>query len=258
MNLFKPGFSESIFFIDSKKRVWIGDYSGIKMLQIPLRKNEPLLYIPVPAAFNIPVLRDHKVSDIFEDSFGTFIAAGAGLVKVYSDGSNQIIKTSDGLVSEVVSDIFPDKENNLWLGTALGLSRLVTRSGIRIYNQQDGLPGKAVYFAHPVEKDMLLIYNAQGLQLFNNHTRKLFPVLNTDKYVLKFMSSDKKKNILHPWRYSQAFDSNTMKINTANKVFLGDRNFYDGITDSNNRFFGDLEGYPIFSRRNGYGSQNVG
>ena len=66
---------------------------------------------------------------------------GDGLVKWNTTtGTQKVYTTDDGLPDNVIYSIVPDLENNLWLSTNNGISRLNLKTGtFRNYNVNDGL-----------------------------------------------------------------------------------------------------------------------
>ena len=131
-------FSDNMFFKDSKNRIWTGTPLGLELLLLPAQRNMPIKKINPPSAL---AFKRTRVNDIFEDPNGTtWIATNGGLIKINAEGFHQLITTKEGLISDNVTRIFQDKEKNIWFGTSLGLSKLVTDLDIRIY--KTGLPSK--------------------------------------------------------------------------------------------------------------------
>jgi len=180
----KPPVELLVFKIykDSKKRIWVGTNDGLKLVS-PLLKNnlqrsrrtplespdgQPLNFMLLPAPFNIPVLKNHDVADMLEDSIGNFwIGTTHGLVKIGEEGSWHIFSEKDGLPSSNIYCIYQDKEKNIWVGTALGLAKLVTKNSIRIYTTENGLFSNNVGFLATLNKDIFLIGANPRPQLYN-------------------------------------------------------------------------------------------
>jgi ligand-binding sensor domain-containing protein/two-component sensor histidine kinase len=159
-------------FKDSKNRIWVGTVFGLKLVSPVVKNNRQINFALVTPLFNIPVLKNHQVSDMLEDSIGNFwIATTNGLVKIGLDGAWQVFTEKDGLPSSNIYCLFQDKEKNIWIGTSLGLSKLVTKNNTRIYTVEQGLNSNNVGFLMPVKKDLFLIFTEQGTQLFNPVTK---------------------------------------------------------------------------------------
>ena len=159
---------------DSKKRTWIGTNHGLKLLSQFEKINQPLNFTLLHAPFNIPVLKNHSVVDMLEDSIGNFwIGTSHGLVKIDPKGGWQLFSEKDGLPSSIINCIYQDKEKNIWIGTTLGLTKLVTKNHIRIYTAEHGLNSNGVGFLAPIKKNLFLAATATGSQIYNT-TNSLF------------------------------------------------------------------------------------
>jgi ligand-binding sensor domain-containing protein len=177
-------FFDTVIYKDSKNRIWKGSDNGLSLVSLPGRRNYPISTAPVPPEFYLPVLRNNRINDIFEDAHGTtWIATNGGLVRLYSDGSNQLFTTSQGLPSNNVTCIYQDREKNIWVGTSAGLSKLVTYSDIRLYNTQNGLLSDNVNFIFPIGK-YVLTEGSRGAQLFNTETGQFTNVANNRRIFL--------------------------------------------------------------------------
>jgi ligand-binding sensor domain-containing protein/two-component sensor histidine kinase len=154
-------------FKDSKNKLWAGTSSGLLLMSPTGKNNYPFNFTVSLSPFNIPVLKNHQVADMLEDSKGNlWVATTHGLVKIDTAGSWQLFVEKDGLPSSNIYCLFLDKEKNIWIGTSLGLAKLVMKSGIRIYPIEDKLsPG--VGFISTVNKDIYLLGTYPRHTLFN-------------------------------------------------------------------------------------------
>ena len=174
-----PVYTEFNIYQDSKKRIFVGTETGLKILSEIPKKDQPITLTSPPAPFNIPGLQRNKINDILEDADGIiWIGTNNGLFKIKPDGSYQLITKKDGIASNNISTIFQDAEKNIWFGTSLGLSKLVTRSSILVYTTENGLLANDVYFIEPVIKEHLLVSTQKGTQVFNTGNGKFTPVTN--------------------------------------------------------------------------------
>jgi len=172
-------FTDYIIFKDSQKRIWAGAHWGLQQIKWPLKKGEPLSFLPLPPAFDIPLLRQNHITAIFEDNAGIiWIGTSKGLLKMNPDGTHQWLTMQDGLADNNITYIFQDREMNLWFGTTGGLSKLVTTSGIRIYTTQNGLALNALSFVSRFKKNNLLLFSSGGLQVFNIEYEKAVTISN--------------------------------------------------------------------------------
>ncbi|HMJ47457.1 MAG TPA: two-component regulator propeller domain-containing protein [Ferruginibacter sp.] len=117
---------------DSQNRIWVCTSRGLKLISLPLKKNGPVEFLPLPATFNIPILADGVINDILENKDGSFwIGTHKGLVYLEPSGKYTVYTEMNGLPSPVITTIFRDKEKNIWIGTALGLAKYTGLSNVR-------------------------------------------------------------------------------------------------------------------------------
>lgn len=165
-------YHETKLYQDSKKRIWLGTYTGLKLMYGVPGKNRPTAFAPLPAAFAIPELQQGKINAIFEDAAGTiWFGTTDGLVKINTDGSNQLLTVKNGLSSNIVTCLMEDKENNLWVGTAVGISKIVTKGGVRLYPIENGVSSNDnLFLLYPFKKDHFLVSTNKGTKIFNANT----------------------------------------------------------------------------------------
>ena len=82
----------------------------------------------------------------------------------------------DGLPSANIACVYQDKENNIWIGTALGLAKLVTKNYLRIYTFGQGVTSTKASYMLPLENDLFLIGTDTGPQLYETTTTNFLPV----------------------------------------------------------------------------------
>ena len=171
-------FTGSIIYVDSKKRIWVGTATGLKLIgDFPL-KNQSITFSTLPPPFKITVLEQNKIIDILEDEKGTlWFGTSGGLVKVDEDGTHQLITVKEGLTSNIITCLFQDKENNIWVGTAVGLCKFVSKSSIRLYGMENGIwSSDNVYLLYPFKKNLLLLSTQNGPVIFNKLSGSFTPV----------------------------------------------------------------------------------
>ncbi|MGZ5491441.1 MAG: two-component regulator propeller domain-containing protein, partial [Nitrososphaeraceae archaeon] len=143
--------------------------------------NKSFEFTLIDAPFNIQVLKNRLVNDILEDANGNlWIATSHGLVIIHPDGSWQLLSENDGLPSANISCVIQDREKNIWIGTYLGLAKLVTKTDIRFYIGENMLTSPTVNFLLPLKNDLFLASTETGLQFFNT-TNKLFSPVGSPK-----------------------------------------------------------------------------
>jgi ligand-binding sensor domain-containing protein len=128
------GSMEYAFFgkltMDSRKRIWLCTSQGLKLICYS-PKNKALEFLPPPAPFNMPLLANGIVSDIIENPDGSFwVATYNGLVYLESSGRYQLYTEENGLPSKLITTLYRDNEENLWIGTSLGLAKYAGKTNV--------------------------------------------------------------------------------------------------------------------------------
>jgi ligand-binding sensor domain-containing protein/putative methionine-R-sulfoxide reductase with GAF domain/two-component sensor histidine kinase len=168
-------YNEIKIYQDKKNRIWIASDFGLKLIASIPSIPPSITYLSLPGIFNIPALNKKKIYDIFEDQNSTmWFATVAGIVKLNSDGTYQLITVKDGLASNIITSIFQDREKNIWFGSVLGLSKLVTKTNISLYNLENGVrSSENSYLFYQLNKDSFLVSTSNGTQIFNKRTGAL-------------------------------------------------------------------------------------
>jgi len=210
-------YGELKIYQDSKKRIWVGSPTGLKLMKEIPGKNRPIRYKKLPAPFNIDALQQRKINAILEDTEGIlWFGTSSGLVKIDPDGSYQVITKKDGLSSNIITSIFEDKEKNIWFGTELGLSKLVTRSGIRLFNIEGGVyKSDNSSVLHLFKKNHILISQYNGLQLFDKRTREFTPVVNGLNQIYYHIIPNTDPPLLIGFNNIITFDTLSLKITST-------------------------------------------
>ena len=163
--------------LDSKGYLWIATIDGINILNtkdntILDTKNE---YIP-----NKP---DNKIiGSIFEDSEGDFYIGyigNGGLIKL--DSSDKTYKSyvhdknnKDSISCNSIFSINEDKNNDLWIGTNMGLNKLSKdNEKFTKYNSNSGLPNDTIYGILIDNKNNLWISSNNGISNLDSKNNKL-------------------------------------------------------------------------------------
>ncbi len=125
--------------IDKKDRLWIGtDYNGLFLKQAD---NDDLINFKKGDAPNS--LADNDIRQIYEDHSGVIWIGteGGGLSKFLEniDSPFQNLSKNDGLVANSVMGISEDKNQNLWISTYEGISKINPSTGaIENFNFRTG------------------------------------------------------------------------------------------------------------------------
>ncbi len=230
-------YNEIKIYQDKKKRIWVGGNNGLKLIAEIPDTNTPITFISLPRFFNIPALNQKKINDIFEDEDGImWFATGAGVVKINTNGANQLITVKDGLPSNIVTSIFQDKEKNIWFGTALGLSKLITKTNIYLYPLENGVwSSENSYLFYLLNKEKILVSTSMGTQIFNKKTGIFRPI---NKQSTEFFYNTVKST--HPPLFQSMYRVavfDTAKLQFEKTIPLPIKNVSKIITDKAGNFF---------------------
>lgn len=116
--------------IDKKGRLWIGtDFNGVF-----LKQSDEDEFISFKKSDSLNSLADNDIRQIYEDHSGTIWIGteGGGLSKFLENMDNpfQNFSKYDGMVANSVMGISEDGNNNLWISTYEGISKLNTSTGV--------------------------------------------------------------------------------------------------------------------------------
>lgn len=240
---------------DSKNRVWIGTNYGLKFLSLFQKNNQPANYTLLPAPFNIPILSNSIINDIMEDANGVlWIATLHGLVKIEPNGNWQQFSEKNGLPSSNIACIYQDKEKNIWIGTSLGLAKLITKNSIGIYTIKNRLTTNICRFLLPLKNNIFLTGTENGIQLFNG-TKGSFSLINSVS-VLSYTSYVKNSLPLLFYKNNNGFAKyDSVKHQIVDYVSAGPPNteVYCSVMDANGIIFnGTQTGLVIHSGKKSY------
>jgi len=98
-----------------------------------------------PASIN-----SNTLYDIYKDSHERIWITGKGGISrlVNKDGKFENITKSSGLISEIITSILEDNNQNLWLGTIdKGIIKFNPKTNeFKTYKKEDGLPGNSIFW----------------------------------------------------------------------------------------------------------------
>jgi signal transduction histidine kinase/ligand-binding sensor domain-containing protein len=176
-----PGTRVQSFLADSRGSFWVGTDQGLVLLPTTAAVDKARLEVqPLLGANSIltiyedqegsiwagtdaagvhilrrqkfrtlPALSGHPIAAITQTTDGVIWSGskGDGLFR-YQGGQTQSLSTRDGLLSDVILSLAPDRDGSLWIGTPDGLNHLQAGK-IRSYTSSDGLPDdfiRSLYF----------------------------------------------------------------------------------------------------------------
>jgi ligand-binding sensor domain-containing protein len=259
MNEQYDAFTERMVYMDSQKRIWFCGYKGLKQLVLPAGEDKQLRFAALPVAFDIPLLKENPINHIFEDDKGTFwIGTNKGLVKISTDGSNQLIRENDGFNFDIINYIFQDREKNIWFGTDGGLSKFPTQLKIRIYGTADGLQSRYLHFVHPVKRDYVLAGTDKGMQLFNTTDKRFKPLGISDNTIYADVVSNSKPLLSFGTHKVISIDTVLLELEEKKSVYIKDGHIWDLARDKDgNLFWGNSTGVYFFTGKKQDSSERV-
>ncbi|OFX21574.1 MAG: hypothetical protein A2041_01310 [Bacteroidetes bacterium GWA2_31_9b] len=121
----------SSIYVDSKDKVWVGVVNkGLNFIQDTLIKQVDIEGLLTPEC-------------MVEDKDGN-IWIGTNNKGIFVYNGNQVIRTitqNDGLLSNLITQLNIDIENNIYVGTSQGLNKIDNKGNIHTYTEKSGFTG---------------------------------------------------------------------------------------------------------------------
>ncbi len=140
-------------FEDKTGAIWVSDIDG-GLSQI---KNGKVMAVIEPI---IGYLETALVDD--DNTF--WLGSASGLIRYHPGEEPDIYTTADGLADNLILSIFQDKDGNIWIGTANGVSK-ITKNRI-----MQGYAGPKVYSQMTDHAGQIWLGTSNGLLMFANDT----------------------------------------------------------------------------------------
>jgi two-component sensor histidine kinase len=215
---------DNIFKINGKK--------NIKSYSIPARSQG----ISVINGNEVFITTGYKLYELKKDSFYSVSPDNVNIfaIKQAPDGSvwvctdrlgvlqyknRRLIRSfssDDGLKSNCCYNVEFDKNNDLWIATDKGLSKIETNGSVINYTMQDGLPSNLVY-KMLVDDDLLYLSTNYGLCM-----AKISDLKKSDHsppiYIIKILCNDEVVDFTQPGHFSHY--KNNIQINLDAIAFL--------------------------------------
>lgn len=242
--------------IDRKKRLWVGTTKGVFIVDLNsfAKSNKRFDYKYLRYKLDKPESTQlEKINCILEDSNGTIWLGsnGSGLYQLTNDKNNHFVfksyTMSHGLPNNTIISMAEDGQQNLWLTTNDGVSRLnIQLMAFSNYTQADGLPTTQFYgngIRYSEKHDFIFLATIDGLVIIHSDKETSLPA----NAQVKFSSLAIGGNITYPSNGKYIKEN----ITRASKVSLHekDNRFSIGFTtqdygNSNRiRFSYRLKGY---------------
>ncbi|NUN99269.1 MAG: histidine kinase [Saprospiraceae bacterium] len=219
----------SAIFYDSKKRLWIGYEDGAIFFLNNYRRLER--WQPEEGNPASPI------RGIAEDRNGVLWIATYG-EGIYYLHNNRLynIDTEEGLASNDIYVLSPDKQGKMWLGTDNGISICSLNQGrkqVKNLSKADGLPDEIVRdIVHDVAGNCWIGMNDHGFCYFNTQTNAFSrPIRDWDSGVINGMALFENRDLWIAtegnglWRYS--LEDQVLKKNSDSEKKLRNAKIYD-------------------------------
>lgn len=152
-------------YSDSKKKLWVATVEGLYYYENDSFRRFTLNKI----------LSDNSILKIFESDDGQlwFSVRDFGLVR-YNGSQFTVINETNGLNTNLIFEIYQDREKNFWFGTNEGLS-LFTNDAFIKYDKASGLPENLVWsMIEDNKKDIWVLTDKFGISILSNDKFRSF------------------------------------------------------------------------------------
>ena len=202
-------------YTDSRHRTWLGTTKGLMLLDPAQQRNQTIAFLPLPPAFDLPVLRESWISDFLEDSQGNcWIATTAGVVLIQPNGQARVLTEKEGLPASLINCVREDRQKNIWIGALSGLAKY--SPNIKIFTQKHGHSIWGSVFILPVTSNNIRLFD--GMENISD-----LNVL-TDSFTQVSL-----KNHSVPAFYKVSPEEILLTTNKAGKLFKRNKNDADRI-----------------------------
>jgi signal transduction histidine kinase/ligand-binding sensor domain-containing protein len=161
-------------FTDSHHRTWLGTIHGLKLFESKNEHDAEINFLPLPPAYDIPLLREAYIAEIIEDSQGnTWFGTLNGLVRVDKSGRSKVYTQLDGLPASQINCLKEDREKNIWIGTPLGLGKIPLSNEIKTFRLDLGPSHDGTLGMLPVAENSWWIFDGKNISQLDLNTGTL-------------------------------------------------------------------------------------
>lgn len=154
------------FLEDKNHTLWIGT-SGY-LLHIDGSNLKKYEQTPDGRRLSVAALEEDNRGNLWIGTYNGLVKfnKASGIFKTYLNDPNQ----PKGLISDLILSVLCDKNNQIWVGSAKGLSKLVIEKGKETfvhYTEKDGLPNSFVYSTLADAKGRIWMSTNNGIACFD-------------------------------------------------------------------------------------------
>nr|WP_193988643.1 ligand-binding sensor domain-containing diguanylate cyclase [Lelliottia steviae] len=166
--------------------VWVGSSNGLNRIEKGEISTLRQAYERDP--LSVLSLTEDKKGDVW---LGTYTA---GLMKVVNNKIYPVKNRKNGLISNEVRSLLFDSENNLWIGTASGLTKLSEDGQVYSYTSENGLAGDFIIALAEDTQGRLWIGTGVGVSIYTPSEDRFatitFPEYFSTEYAFGFYVDD--------------------------------------------------------------------
>jgi len=173
----------NVVHVDEQNRVWVGTYRGINVFFPEEEKSYFINTNPINEYKSVWAIHSAKDGSIWCGKWG------GGLTHIIPNGKKLNFKdgyaietfhVKDGLANDYVYSVLPDEDENLWMSTNMGVSKLNTKTKlIENYTAEEGLQSNefnaGAYFK--ADNGQLWLGGSSGLNSFYPNTISKNPTI---------------------------------------------------------------------------------
>ena len=241
----------SSLLVDSKKRLWVGTYKGLHLYQP--ETNQFQVFTQNDGKQN--VISDNTILCLSEDKFGNIWAGtqnGLNKISGIKDGALKVkaFTTKQGLPSDYIHAVIPDKNGHIWVSTNKGLIRYnQSTNTFAVFDKRDGV--QSIVFSENASfvdsKGQFYFGGLEGLTYFFPDSIKInkfnppiyFTNLSINNNPYEFGSSTTDSSFLK----KPLYETNEITFNYKENIFSLEFAALDYHAPDKNEYMYKLEGF---------------
>ncbi len=222
---------------DKEKNIWLTSKS--ELIKIDREGSKQILL----NSLNLKFFQSYFFTELVVDYFGRVLFSNLESIREYNPrtGKYNFLSVKNGLIADGASDLYVDQENNLWITSYRGISKISSRI-FQNYNFRTGLLADEVSSIEQLSSGELVFGHLNGLSIMGNSIEKIEFGNGTEEFrvvkkVLDLEFSDKHNQL---WMAASHKGFAYMDMNRSiNWVSLSDdySDFACSVTEYNNRIY---------------------
>jgi two-component sensor histidine kinase len=169
-----------------------------------------------------------------------------GLLRINQNGESKIFNESDGLPTAFINCIYEDRQNNIWIGTSLGLAKFSLNNEVKIYSLGNRFPGPRAIIS-PLTENRIRIFDGIKMNELDIRSGEIKNNLPEYSSGYKAYKSGKQEFLLAKGHTGKLFKDGVDYIET---ITLPNNYFDYAVRVDAETFLVSIDGY-LFSTTNG-------